>query len=39
METVIVAFEHDRTAQRVKEIFDEQGITMTYPHLIVHMEK
>lgn len=25
--------------QRVKEIFDEQGITMTYPHLIVHMEK
>ena len=23
--------------QRVKQIFDEQGITMTYPHLNVHM--
>ena len=23
--------------QRVKQIFDEQGIAMTYPHLNVHM--
>ncbi len=26
-------------SQRVKAIFDEQGITMTYPHLNVHMDK
>ena len=25
--------------QRVKQIFDEQGITMTYPHLNVHLDK
>lgn len=25
--------------QRVKKIFDEQGIRMTYPHLNVHLEK
>ena len=25
--------------QRVKDIFDEQGIEMTYPHLNVHLEK
>ena len=25
--------------QRVKNIFDEQGITMTYPHLNVHLDK
>ena len=25
--------------QRVKEIFDEQGIVMTYPHLNVHLDK
>lgn len=25
--------------QRVKDIFDEQGITMTYPHLNVHIDK
>ena len=25
--------------QRVKTIFDEQGITMTYPHLNVHLDK
>ena len=25
--------------QRIKDIFDQQGISMTYPHLIVHMEK
>ena len=25
--------------QRVKEIFDEQGITMTYPHLNVHLQQ
>ena len=25
--------------QRVKNIFDEQGITMTYPHLNVHIDK
>lgn len=25
--------------QRVKDIFDEQGITMTYPHLNVHFDK
>ena len=25
--------------QRVKDIFDEQDITMTYPHLNVHIEK
>ena len=24
--------------QRVKQIFDEQGITMTYPHLNVHLD-
>lgn len=27
------------TMRRVKEIFDEQGITMTYPHLNVHIDK
>lgn len=25
--------------QKVKKIFDEQGITMTYPHLNVHLDK
>ena len=25
--------------RRVKDIFDEQGITMTYPHLNVHLDK
>ena len=25
--------------QRVKDVFDEQGITMTYPHLNVHLDK
>ena len=25
--------------QRVKTIFDEQGITMTYPHINVHLDK
>lgn len=25
--------------QRVKDIFDEQGIEMTYPHINVHMDK
>ena len=25
--------------QRVKNVFDEQGITMTYPHLNVHLDK
>ena len=25
--------------QRVKQIFDEYGITMTYPHLNVHLDK
>ena len=25
--------------QRVKDIFDEQGITMTYPHLNVHIDQ
>jgi small conductance mechanosensitive channel len=25
--------------QRVKKIFDEQGIPMTYPHLNVHLDK
>ena len=25
--------------QRVKDIFDEQGIAMTYPHLNVHLDK
>ena len=25
--------------QRVKNIFDEQGITMTYPHINVHLDK
>lgn len=25
--------------KRVKDIFDEQGITMTYPHLNVHLDK
>lgn len=25
--------------QRVKEVFDEQGIPMTYPHLNVHLDK
>lgn len=25
--------------QRVKDIFDEQGITMTYPHINVHLDK
>ena len=24
--------------QRVKDIFDEQGIAMTYPHLNVHIQ-
>ncbi len=30
---------HFALHQRVKEVFDEQGITMTYPHLKVHLEK
>ena len=25
--------------QRVKDVFDEQGISMTYPHLNVHLDK
>lgn len=25
--------------QRVKEIFDQQGVAMTYPHLNVHLDK
>lgn len=25
--------------RRVKDIFDEQGISMTYPHLNVHLDK
>ena len=25
--------------QRVKEVFDEEGITMTYPHLNVHLDR
>ena len=25
--------------QRVKDVFDEQGIAMTYPHLNVHLDK
>ena len=25
--------------QRVKDVFDEQGITMTYPHLNVHLDR
>ena len=25
--------------QRVKDIFDEQGIQMTYPHINVHLDK
>ena len=25
--------------QRVKTIFDEQGIAMTYPHINVHLDK
>ena len=25
--------------QRVKDIFDEQGIEMTYPHLNIHLDK
>jgi len=25
--------------RRVKEIFDEQGVAMTYPHINVHMDK
>lgn len=25
--------------KRVKDVFDEQGITMTYPHLNVHLDK
>lgn len=25
--------------QRVKQVFDEQGIEMTYPHLNVHLDK
>ena len=25
--------------KRVKDVFDEQGITMTYPHLNVHIDK
>lgn len=25
--------------QRVKRIFDEQGVAMTYPHLNVHLDK
>jgi len=25
--------------QRVKDIFDQQGITMTYPHLNVHLDR
>ena len=30
---------HFAVMQRVKQIFDEQGIEMTYPHLNVHLEK
>ena len=25
--------------QRIKQIFDEQGVCMTYPHLNVHLDK
>ena len=25
--------------QRVKQIFDEQGVTMTYPHLNIHVKQ
>ena len=25
--------------QRVKDVFDQQGIEMTYPHLNVHLDK
>ncbi len=25
--------------QRIKDIFDDQGVTMTYPHLNVHLDK
>ena len=25
--------------RRVKEVFDEQGVIMTYPHLNVHLDK
>ena len=25
--------------QRIKEVFDQQGIEMTYPHLNVHLDK
>ena len=28
-----------RVNQRVKDIFDEQGIQMTYPHINVHLDK
>ncbi len=28
-----------QVTQRVKDIFDEQGIAMTYPHLNVHLDK
>lgn len=30
---------HFAATKRVKDIFDEQNIGMTYPHLIVHMDK
>ena len=30
---------HFQITQRVKDIFDEHGIRMTYPHLNVHIEK
>ena len=30
---------HFLVTQRVKQIFDEQNITMTYPHLNVHLDK
>ena len=30
---------HFLVNKRVKEIFDEQGVQMTYPHINVHMEK
>ena len=30
---------HFALTQRVKDIFDDQGISMTYPHLNVHLDK
>ena len=30
---------HREITHRIKEIFDREGIEMTYPHLNVHIEK